>query len=69
MDTDTSLIRMVIHELSKKHGWNYRFTLDQFYTSKVCAGLSDESTGMFTFSPHEIVSLFDAEIDGNYDIL
>ena len=58
---DTALIRMVISDLSKKHNWNYEDVLEKFYSSNVCKGLSDEKTGMFTFSPREIIELFEQE--------
>jgi hypothetical protein len=59
---DTALIRMVISDLSKKYNWNYEYALDKFYNSNVCKGLSDEKTGMFTFSPREIIELFEQEV-------
>lgn len=58
---DTALIRMVITDLAEKHNWTYEETLERFYNSRVCRGLSDEQTGMFTFSPREIVELFEQE--------
>jgi len=62
MFDDTSLIRMVIDKLSKIHRWTYDETLDKFYKSKVCKGISDKRTGMFTFSVNEIIELFEDEI-------
>ena len=59
MLNDTSLIRMVIGALVERHNWTYEEALEKFYNSKVCKGLSDKSTGMFTFAPREIVELFD----------
>jgi len=50
---------MVINLLKDKYGWTYEETLDRFYTSKVCASLSDRGTGFFTFAPKDIVTLFD----------
>lgn len=61
MFNDTALIRMVIDELTEQHSWTYEETLDKFYTSKVCKGLSEVKTGMFTFSPREIIELFEQE--------
>ena len=61
MLNDTSLIRMVIDALVQTYNWTYEETLDRFYNSKVCKGLSDRRTGMFTFSPWEIVRLFEQE--------
>ena len=61
MLNDTSLIRMVIDALAERHNWSYEKTLETFYSSKVCEGLSDRSTGMFTFAPREIIELFDQE--------
>ena len=57
MINDTSLIRMVIDSLATKYNWSYEEALEKFYNSKVCKGISDKSTGMFTFSPNEIVRL------------
>jgi hypothetical protein len=62
-NNDTSLIRMVVHDLSQKYNWDYEFTLEKFYTSKVCKALSDEKTGVFTFAPREIVQLFEEEVN------
>jgi hypothetical protein len=53
---------MVIEDLVQKYGIGYEEAMDKFYHSKVCALISDESTGVFTFAPREIVALFD-EID------
>jgi hypothetical protein len=61
MFDDTSLMRMVIEDLAKNHKWTYEETLDKFYDSKVCKGLSDKRTGMFTFAPREIIELFEQE--------
>jgi len=60
---DTSLIRLVIRNMSHKHNWDYEYTLEKFYTSKVCKALSDEKTGVFTFGPWEIVQLFEQELN------
>lgn len=59
MFNDTALIRMVIELLAKKYNWTYQETFDKFYTSKVCEGLSNKDTGIFTFSPKEVVQLFE----------
>jgi len=48
---------MVIDSLATKYNWSYEEALEKFYNSKVCKGISDKSTGMFTFSPNEIVRL------------
>jgi hypothetical protein len=61
MFNDTALIRMVIDDLAKKYNWTYEETLDKFYNSVVCKGLSDRKTGMFTFAPREIIELFEQE--------
>ena len=58
---DTSLLRMVIEALAAAHQWTFEEALDKFYRSKVCRGLSDRRTGMFTFAPREIIELFEAE--------
>ena len=58
---DTALIRMVITDLAKKYNWDYEKTMDKFYNSNVCKGLSDEKTGMFTFAPREIIEIFEEE--------
>jgi hypothetical protein len=60
---DTSLIRLVIYNLSNKHKWDYEYTLEKFYNSKVCKAISDEKTGVFTFAPREIIELFEQEIN------
>jgi hypothetical protein len=60
---DTSLIRLVVHEISHKYSWDYEHTMEKFYTSKVCKALSDEKTGVFTFAPREIVQLFEQEVN------
>ena len=61
MFDDTSLVCLVIEELVKKHNWSYEEALDKFYTSEVCMGISDHRTGMFTFSPKEIIELLEEE--------
>ena len=61
MFNDTALIRMVIDDLTKSHNWTYEETFDRFYNSKVCKGLSNKKTGMFTFAPREIIELFEQE--------
>lgn len=62
MFDDTSLMRMVIEDLAKGRGWTYEETIDRFYNSEVCKGISDRETGMFTFAPWEIIELFEAEM-------
>lgn len=64
MFNDTSLMRMVIEGLAATHKWTYEEALDKFYSSKVCKGISDRRTGMFTFAPREIIELFDEESKG-----
>ena len=61
MFDDTSLIRMVIAELALKRKWTYETALEKFYHSGTCRGLSDPETGMFTYSPKEIIELLDEE--------
>ena len=60
----TSLVRMVLADLSEKHNWSYEETLDRFYKSNTCRLLSDAGTGMFTFAPREIIQFFEEEIVG-----
>ena len=62
MFDDTSLMRMVIEDLAEKRKWTFEETLDRFYKSKVCKGISDKRTGMFTFAPREIIELFEEEV-------
>ena len=62
MFDDTSLMRMVIEDLAEKRKWTFEETLDRFYNSKVCRGISDKRTGMFTFAPREIIELFEEEV-------
>ncbi|MCL2086985.1 MAG: hypothetical protein FWH05_05250 [Oscillospiraceae bacterium] len=59
---DTSLMRMVIEGLAKSHKWTYEETIDKFYNSEVCKGISDKRTGMFTYAPIEIIELFEETI-------
>ena len=54
---------MVITELAKTHNWDYEFAMNEFYNSKTCKLLSDESTGVFTFSPYDIINMFEEEIE------
>jgi hypothetical protein len=61
MFNDTALIRMVIDDLAKTNNWDYEKTIDKFYNSVVCKGLSEKETGMFTFAPREIIELFEQE--------
>ena len=61
MFDDTSLIRMVIADLVEKHKWTYETALEKFYRSDTCSGLSDPETGMFTYSPREIIELLEEE--------
>jgi len=62
MFNDTSLVRMVIEDISERHGWTYEETMDRFYSSKTCKGLSERETGIFTFAPREVADLFE-EVD------
>ena len=62
MLNDTSLIRMIIDLLVQRNNWSYEDALRIFYNSKVCKGLSDESTGMFTFAPKELVYMLEEEL-------
>jgi len=62
MFDDTSLLRMVIDDLAKRHNWSLEETFDRFYRSKTCKNLSDTRTGLFTFAPKEIIELFEEEI-------
>ncbi len=59
---DTSLIRLVITMLVEIHNWTYSQTLDRFYNSRVCKLLSNEDTGLFTYAPYDIVSMFEEEM-------
>ena len=63
MFDDTSLIRLVIEDLAKLHNWSFETTLEKFYHSDTCKGISDEETGMFTFAPREIIELFEEEMN------
>lgn len=59
---DTSLMRMVIENLAVKNNWTYDETLEKFYYSDTCKGISNRDTGMFTFAPIEIIELYEEEI-------
>ena len=61
MYDDTALLRMVIEDLAEKKNWTYEETLEKFYHSNICKGISDAETGMFTFAPREIIELFEEE--------
>ena len=61
MFDDTSLIRLVVADLAKKHNWAYETALEKFYRSETCKGISDVETGMFTFAPREIIELLEEE--------
>ena len=65
MFDDTALVRLVIRDLAKKHDWTYEETLEKFYHSDTCRGISDAETGMFTFAPREIIELFEEESEDN----
>ena len=62
MFDDTALMRMVIEDLAEKKHWTYDETLEKFYHSDTCKGISDAETGMFTFAPREIIELFEKEM-------
>jgi len=62
MFDDTSLVRMVVEELVKKYQWTYEEAWDNFYRSETCKNLSNIKTGLFTFSPKEILEVFDEEL-------
>lgn len=64
MFDDTALLRMTVDKLANAHQWSYEETLDRFYRSNVCKGISDKRTGMFTFAPREIIELFEEEMSG-----
>ncbi|MCL2366373.1 MAG: hypothetical protein FWC75_04915 [Oscillospiraceae bacterium] len=64
MLNDTSLVRMVIDALAERNSWSYEEAFEKFYNSKICKGLSDRRTGMFTFAPREIVELVEWEVGG-----
>jgi carbamoylphosphate synthase small subunit len=61
MFDDTALIRLVIEDLAIAHNWSYETTLEKFYHSNTCKGISDVETGMFTYAPREIIELFENE--------
>ena len=58
-------MQMIIEDLGEKHNWTYEQTLDRFYHSETCKGISDKHTGMFTFAPREIIELFEEETGGS----
>ena len=62
MFDDTALMRMVIEDLADAMNWSFEEAIDRFYKSNVCKGISDAQTGMFTYSPREVVELFIEEI-------
>ena len=62
MFNDTALMRMIVEELAQSYKWSYEETIQKFYNSKTCKGLSDKRTGMFTFAPREIIDLFNEEV-------
>ena len=62
MFDDTALMRMVIEDLAKKKYWTYEETLDNFYRSGTCKGISNKETGMFTFAPWEVIEIYEEEI-------
>jgi hypothetical protein len=59
---DTSLLRMVIKDLSQRHRWSYQEAFDRFYNSRACRLLSNRDTGVFTYAPIEIIELFEEEL-------
>ena len=61
MFDDTSLMCLVVEDLAKKKKWTYEETIERFYRSDTCKGISDSNTGMFTFAPREIIELFEEE--------
>ncbi len=61
MFDDTSLIKMVVIGLMERYNWTFDTALERFYHSNVCANISDERTGFFTFAPIEIIELFAEE--------
>jgi len=61
MFDDTALMRMTVEDLAKKKKWTYEETIERFYRSDTCKGISDSNTGMFTFAPREIIELFEEE--------
>jgi hypothetical protein len=61
MFDDTSLLCLVIEDLAEKKHWTYEETIEKFYRSETCKGISDSETGMFTFAPREIIELFEEE--------
>ena len=61
MFDDTALMRLVIEDLAEKRKWTYEETIGNFYNSKVCKGISNPKTGMFTYAPREIIELFEEE--------
>jgi hypothetical protein len=62
MFDDTSLMRMVIEDLAGKYNWTYEDTLEKFFHSNTCKGISDKETGMFTYAPREIIEIFEEEM-------
>jgi len=58
---DTDLMCLVIEDLAQKKRWTYEETIEKFYRSDTCKGVSDKETGMFTFAPREIIELFEEE--------
>ena len=62
MFDDTSLLCLVVEDLAQKRNWTYENTIDRFFLSNTCKGISDKETGMFTYAPREIIELFEEEI-------
>ncbi|MCL1903164.1 MAG: hypothetical protein FWF94_01955 [Oscillospiraceae bacterium] len=61
MFDDTSLLCLVVENLAQSHSWTYEETIERFYRSDTCRGISDSETGMFTYAPREIIELFEEE--------
>ena len=61
MFDDTSLLCLVIENLASTRNWTFEETFDRFYNSQTCRGISDKTTGMFTFAHREIIELFNEE--------
>ena len=63
MVNDISLMRMVIEDLAKNHGWTHEKAMSEFYNSGTCRALSNKETGVFAYAPWEIIEMFEEDFE------
>ncbi|MDR0950880.1 MAG: hypothetical protein LBM13_04550 [Candidatus Ancillula sp.] len=54
---NVSLVRMTVEDLAKMKNISYSKALDLFYRSDVAEVISNEATGLFTYTPYSLAKM------------